>query len=105
MQSAKSHIIQIVNTYKKVFPEEYDICIRGIKAQRELHADKFGSAKLQGAPDMRALFEIPVTLNEMLVNNLDEEEMEWFKAGGANRKQGAFWFVKKFPEFSSPDTI
>lgn len=103
MTSTKKHIAHIVETYKKLNKAEYLTVCDGIRMQRDIHADKFASAKLQGSPDMRALFEIPMTLNEMLINNLDEGEMEWFKAGGTTRKEGARWFAKKFPEFRVPE--
>lgn len=73
--------------------------------QRGLFLDDFASAKLQGSPDTRALFEIPVDLHEMLVTNLSEEEMEWFKAGGRDRKEGALWFAKTFKDFTLPNKI
>lgn len=105
MQQAKDHITQIVEEYIRLFPEDYATVVDGIKMTRNTYADDYASAKANGSPDMRALFEIPVDLSEMLIMQLSEEEMEWFKAGGADRKAGGRWFAKSFPEFSLPNKI
>lgn len=104
MLTAQKHIRQVVETYIKLYPEEFEIVKEGIKMQRGLHLDEFASAKGTGS-DMRALFEIPVTLSEMLITDLSEEEMEWFKAGGRDRKEGGRWFAKTFTDFALPDSI
>jgi hypothetical protein len=103
--ATKKHIEAIVKNYIRLFPEDYHIVIKGIQMQKGLHLDEFASAKKKGAPYTRALFEIPVELHEMLITGLEEEEMEWFKAGGRSRKEGALWFTKKFPEFALPVNI
>lgn len=103
--SAKKHIGIIVEAYKKLYPADYAIVVEGIKMQKYFHDDEFASAKLQGAAYTRALFEIPVELHEMLIQNLSEDDMAWFKAGGKDRKEGALWFAKKFREFAVPKTI
>lgn len=72
--------------------------------QRGLMLDEFASARLQGS-EMRALFEIPVELSEMLIMGLSEDEMEWFKAGGADRKEGARWFAQTFKAFTLPEKV
>lgn len=105
MQSAKTHITQIVQDYIRLYPKDFETVKEGIKMQKNLHLDEFASAKLVGAPGMRGLFEIPVELSEMLIMQLSEEEMEWFKAGGANRKEGGRWFARAFPFFALPDSI
>lgn len=105
MQNAKAHITQIVNDYRRLFPEDYKTVCEGIALQRSLLLDdEFGVAQGTGS-EMRALFEIPVDLSEMLIMQLSEEEMEWFKAGGGDRKQGARWFAKEFKEFTLPKKI
>lgn len=105
MQSAKDHITQIVDNYIKLFPRDYATVVDGIELTRKTYDDDYASAKLSGAPDMRALFEIPVDLSEMLIMQLSEEEMEWFKAGGLDRKEGGRWFARKFPQFRLTATI
>lgn len=105
MQSAKNHITQIVDDYKRLFPDDYQTVVDGIKMQREMLLDqKYGQAIGTGS-DMRALFEIPQDLSEMLIMNLTEGEMEWFKAGGSDRKEGGRWFAKTFKEFTLPQNI
>lgn len=105
MQTAKDHITQIVEEYIKLFPEDFQTVKDGIALSRGTYDDEYASAKLSGAPDMRALFEIPVDLSEMLIMQLTEEEMEWFKAGGKDRKEGGRWFAKNFPAFRLTGTI
>lgn len=105
MESAKKHIKEIVRNYIRLYPGDYEIVKEGVKMQKGLLLDtKFGVAKGQGS-EMRALFEIPADLSEMFIMGLEPEEMEWFKAGGADRKEGGRWFAKEFKEFALPDNI
>lgn len=105
MQSAKDHITQIVEAYIKLFPQDYELFKDGMQHVRgNLKDEKFGTAEGTGS-DMRALFEMPVDLSEMLMMQLAEEEMEWFKAGGSDRKEGGRWFAKNFPVFRLADSI
>lgn len=105
MELAKKHITQIVRNYIRLYPEDYETVKKGIAMQKGLLLDaKFGTAKDTGS-DMRALFEIPADLSEMLIMGLEPEEMEWFKAGGANRKEGARWFAETFKDFALPNEI
>jgi hypothetical protein len=103
--ATKKHIEAIVKNYIRLFPEDYKTVIEGIQMQKGLHLDEFASAKKKGAPYTRALFEIPLELQEMLITGLESDEMEWFKAGGKNRKEGALWFAKKFKEFALPSSV
>lgn len=104
MEQAKQHITQIVHNYIRLYPEEFEIVKEGIKVQRNLHLDEFASAKGTGS-EMRGLYEIPESLSEMLIMGLTEEEMEWLKAGGLNRKEGGRWFAKTFTAFALPESI
>lgn len=105
MQSAKDHIRQLVEDYIKLFPEDFELFKDGVKRVRAtLKDEKWGTAEGTGS-DMRALFEMPVDLSEMLIMKLTEEEMEWFKAGGVDRKEGARWFVNSFPAFKLADRV
>lgn len=105
MQQAKDHITKIVEEYIKMFPEDFVTFKKGMEMQRTMLKDeKYGEA--DGTESgMRALFEMPVDLSEMLIMQLIEEEMEWFKAGGANRKEGGRWFATNFPVFALPQQI
>lgn len=105
MQSAKNHITQIVEEYIKMFPEDFATFKKAMEMQRHMLKDaEYGRA--EGTESgMRALFEMPVDLSEMFIMQLTEEEMEWFKAGGNDRKEGARWFGKTFKAFALPNTI
>ena len=105
MKEAKAHIREIVRLYITLNPGEFSDFKKGIEMMRALKHDDYASAASMGSKDTRALFEMPVTLHEMLVNNLTEEELEWFKAGGPNRKDGGLWFARTFPVFRIPDKI
>lgn len=102
MQSAKEHITSIVENYIRLYPEDFQTVKDGIEKTRHTYEDDDATAKLQGVPMMRALFEIPQDLSEMLIMGLTEEEMEWFKAGGKNRKEGSLWFARTFKAFALP---
>ena len=105
MNSAKSHIKEIVKLYVKLNPQEFEDFKKGIEMMRQLKHDDYASASSMGSKHTRALFEMPVSLHEMLINNLSEDELEWFKAGGPNRKDGGLWFARTFPAFRIPDKI
>ena len=105
MQSAKTKITECVKEYIKLMPDEYAAFLTIVADKKSNLIDaKFGLAK-DSANEMRALFEMPSTLHDMIIMKLDEEETEWFKAGGANKKAGARWFAENFPAFRLPDSI
>lgn len=105
MQSAKDHIKQIVESYITLFPDDFKVFKDGVAHIRgTLKDEKWGIAEGTGS-EMRALFEMPVDLSEMLIMQLTEEEMGWFKAGGANRKEGARWFAQTFPAFRLANNV
>jgi hypothetical protein len=99
----KNRIKKIVEDYKRLFPEEYAIVVRGIQMKKELTRDKYAS--IEGMFDGRALYEIPETLHNMLAHSLIQEDIVWLKSGGHDRKEGGRWFAKTFPEFALPDYI
>ena len=105
MKEAKKHITDIVKLYVKLNPQEFEDFKKGVEMMRQMKYDDYASAANMGSKDTRALFEMPVTLSEMLINNLTEDEIEWFKAGGFDRKQGALWFARTFPAFRIPDKV
>lgn len=105
MQSAKDHITQLVEEYIKLFPEDFTTFKKAMEMQRHMLKDESYALAEGTESGMRALFEMPVDLSEMLIMQLTEEEMEWFKAGGNDRKEGARWFAKKFKAFTLPQTV
>lgn len=102
MQSAKDHITQIVEEYIKLFPDEFSTFKKAMEMQRYMLKDQDHGLAEGTNSGMRVMFEMPVQLSEMLIMQLSEEEMEWFKAGGSNRKEGAYWFARKFKAFTLP---
>lgn len=98
MQEAKFKLTKIVNDYIGLFPEEYENFKYSIEDTRHQLIDtKFGTAKGTGS-EMRALFEMPVTLNDMIVNGLNEAEISWFKT-----LEGGRWFANTFKVFMVPE--
>lgn len=105
MTSAKHKIKLAVRDYIKLFPEEWvAFKVQTESLRRTLKDQKFAEAKGTGS-EMRALFEMPETLHTILVNNLDDAEMDWFKSGGIDHKEGGRWFAKSFPEFRIPSNV
>lgn len=105
MTSAKTHIRQIVEEYIKTFPIEWRDFKKGMSAVRAMASDE-EFATLDGTKDTRALYEMPETLQTMLIMKLEEDEMLWLKAGNAaNRNEGGHWFAKTFKEFAIPKEI
>lgn len=102
MKEAKKHIREIVELYIKLNPQEFEDFKDGMKMVRAtLKDEEFGSANAY----TRALYEMPETLNEMLITGLEEEEMVWLKAGGLDRKEGGLWFARTFKDFAIPNQI
>lgn len=99
----KHKIIKIVAQYKKLFPDEYNALVSYLKEKRKINKDQFGTIngpnplKATGALE-RVMFEIPVTLDNMLAVKLTTEENQWRK-----EKDYARWFQNKFKEFISSD--
>lgn len=86
-------------------PEEYAQFKDAMVGIRHTLADeRFGQAVHSGN-EMRALYEMPATLHEIITNSLSVEELTWFKEGGANKKEGARWFAQNFPAFRIPDLV
>jgi len=104
MTSAKTHITSLVNKWIKDNPTQFDIFKDAVKMKRAMAKDKFASAHMEGS-DMRGAFEMPDELHTMLIINLSEEEMSWFKRGGSLGHDGSNWFMTKFPDFTLADTI
>lgn len=105
MQTAKDKITQAVDIYIAANPEEFAVFQEAmVKARESLADERFGEAK-DTQNRMRALFEMPVALHELIHNTLSEEETAWFKEGGANKREGARWFARTFPAFRIPHSV
>lgn len=93
-KTTKNKIRNAVNAYIRAFPDEFeDVKTLVAQKKRTLHT-QFGELRGDHAMN-RILFEIPETLNNLLIKNLDTNQMIWFKT-----KEGARWFAKTFPPFA-----
>lgn len=105
METAKLKITKTVKDYIDLFPDEYRIFKEQVMKNRSALADEnFGVASGSGN-DMRALFEMPVVLHDMITNALTGDELAWFKYGGNDKREGGRWFATAFPAFRLPDKI
>lgn len=104
MQSAKTKLKKIVQTYIELNPEEMHVFKEYMEKRRDaMTDDKFG--RTQESHNVRALVEIPVALHDMIIKGLDEDETEWFKSGGAAKNEGNRWFATQFPVFRLPESV
>lgn len=88
----KAALKDIVARYKRDYANEFAIFLDGMVALRALMEDpEYG----QSQGDMRALCEIPETLENMIINGLSVDGLRWYKD-----KKGGLWFAKTFKEFS-----
>ena len=98
MQSAKSKLKKCVEEYSSLYPEEFSQFLQYMVMRRdEVAEEEFASVK---GSSMRGLFEMPEVLHNLIVSRLDNDELEWLKSGGANKKEGGRWFQRTFPAFS-----
>jgi len=95
----KEKITNIVKDYKKIFPTEYTAFVKQQIQVREGMINEFASFKGDLAIERR-LFDTPATLHEMFSQNLNKEELTWFKS-----KTGGRWFAKNFKEFRASNKI
>lgn len=97
-------IKEIVENYKKTFPDEYKEITKNIKDKRDqVEIDGNEYAEL---PDMDAVerhaFDIPRTLFNALKQNLDQEAFNWMYARGEfdGDLSGVQWFMTEYQEFN-----
>lgn len=89
-----NRIKNIVELYKRAFPNEYKLVCEAIEMRRRIMKDGVDMDEMNGTLK-RPLFEIPEKLSASIISELDAEELEYFKT-----TEGARWFAKTFPEFS-----
>jgi hypothetical protein len=96
-EHTQKRILNIVEVYKKAFPEEYKAVCDGLIMSRQLLADEMGTVKGEhsGASAQRVLYEIPEKLYQSIHTTLDGEELNYFKS-----KEGGRWFTKAVPQFA-----
>ena len=95
IENTQSKIKNIVDIYKKEFPNEYSLVCKQINEKRRLTEDEYASTIGDHALKRR-IYEIPEKLSLSLYKVLDENENSWFIT-----TKGARWFAKTFPEFRS----
>lgn len=89
-----------VEDYTTLFPKEFRTVVEHIKNKRWLLDDeKFGESK-ENSVITRALFEIPVTLDTLIMKVLDPNEIKEFRG-----LQGSRWFAQKFKMFRTADEV
>lgn len=91
--SIKLKIEGIVADYKSLFPDEYSLIVKYLKQKRDLRINKFAEIKKTDFI-VRALFEIPETLSNMISSKMNKTEKEYWKT-----KECAKWFINRFKEF------
>lgn len=95
IELTQNRIRNIVGGYKELFPQEYEATVNFIADNRRLQENEFASLKKEQNMLERALFELPETLDTMLIKELSTDELTWFKS-----KTGGRWFAKSFPQFA-----
>lgn len=96
-QKIQNRIKNLVEAYKRLFPEEYTRVCEAVIMLRQVQEDEFGSLKVEtsGVAPQRILHEIPEKLYMSFIQELTEEELTYWKS-----KEGGRWFCKEFPMFS-----
>lgn len=94
----KNKIEKITLGYIDAFRDEYRLVVAYIEGEREKNKNKFGSISGEKVLQ-RKIYEIPETLNKLFIKELTPEELVLMK-DGADGKDFAHWFAKRFPEFS-----
>lgn len=103
MKNLKQQVEKITLKYIDMFPDEYRFVVRQIAAEREKNVNKFASVS-QDKTLRRKIYEIPETLQKMIIKELTEEQLVMMKDGETG-KDYAHWFAKRFPEFAGGTTI
>jgi hypothetical protein len=94
IKTAQNKIRNAVTLYRQKFPEEYSATVDLVSKKKKDLLNKYGSVSGDHAIE-RILFEIPETLHNMFISNLDARQLLWFKTKG-----GARWFAKTFYQFA-----
>ncbi len=100
----QAQVVNLVEKYKQLFRQEYDMVCSYLKDRRkelktefaEIEAPKHGNRRNDAIE--RGLYEIPQTLSVMLDKHLTMQASMWLRT-----KEGGRWFVKKYKEFLSGD--
>lgn len=107
MQTAKTKITTAVNEYKRLFPEEYKLFLKGNQITIESKKDKFATTGNKISALERHLYDVPEKLHSAIYQMLNEHEYEWYTSRGEYSKtmQAPRWFIETFPEFKVTQTF
>lgn len=100
MDTIKNKVSAAVEEYKKIHKDEYELVIKQIADFRDNLKDDFATTSerkgviMQGHAIERALYRIPVILDDMILRKLDRDEFNHL-----SKKEYAKWFTTEFPEF------
>jgi hypothetical protein len=90
----KLKIAAIVTQYERDNAPEYTAFLMGRKAKTDNLINKFGETKSSDFIE-RILFEMPETLDGLLVTQLEDDEMQFLRS-----KIGGLWFAKTFKQYN-----
>lgn len=96
MTIRKQFIIDIVENWKKNYPDEYKNWLNFIEWKRSAMKDKFGSVD----KEIRKGVSVPNRLYNQIIYVLDGINEPFFLEQKGEMK----WFIKKFPEFLISET-
>lgn len=99
MDALKEKVKDIVEQYKKDFPEEYALVVEQIKEAREMMKNEWASTRENGSVSTghaldRAMYRVPITLDNLIIKGIDVDEFYH-----TSSKEYGHWFTKEFPEF------
>lgn len=93
LETTQGKLRNATKLYKSTYQKDYEAVVEICRQKRDTNKNKTGS--LEGDHVMeRALVEYPEDLDILFIQNLDEEEYNWF-----GTTEGKRWFAKEFPEF------
>ena len=110
MESAKSKIKTIVETYKKNFPDDYRAVVGYVKEKRNKQKTEFATtedtiSKTHNSIVTRHLLEMPEALAAAIYGTLNSDEYKWFRSAQDSKNIGTLWFAREFPEFRIPENL
>lgn len=98
--AVKAHIEAIVTEYIRLWPDDYGNVKRSVAIEKDGLADPRFSQVKGTSFLLRKLTDYPEQLYYMLVNQLTDEEKDWWKSVAGGR-----WFARRFPTFTLPDKV
>ena len=82
-----------------MFPDEYNQFCRGMIDKREIQNTQFASMST-GEMIKQFVYEIPLTLHNILEDSLDLEDKQYLKT-----QKGAEWFARTHKDFSPAASV